>query len=83
VKGERSEQRFLALRAVSFAGAVKAFDSWLLPAQSVRWSARSTQVERTLREHFRLWSRSWCGSGVPQFDFFAACAVVSPNLLLS
>ncbi len=45
---------------------------WLLPARSVRWSARSTQVERALCARFRLWIQNRDGSGLSRFNFFTA-----------
>jgi hypothetical protein len=44
----------------------------VLPARSVRRSARSTQVERALRARFRPWIQNRDGAGSSRFNFFTA-----------
>ena len=53
-------------------GSCEKIENRLLPALSVRRSARSTQVERALRARFRLWIQNRDGSRSSQFNFFTA-----------
>ncbi len=62
-------------------GSCEKIQNRLLPALSVRRSARSTQVKRALRARFHLWIRRRDGSGLAQFNVFTAsgsegCGVV-------
>ena len=77
VKGSLScrvaAQRWMKGRRVpSREGSCEKIENRLLPALSVRRSARSTQVERALRARFHLWIRRRDGSGLAQFNFFTA-----------
>jgi hypothetical protein len=53
-------------------GSCEKIEDRLTPGLSVRRSARSTQVERTLRVRFHLWIRRRDGSGSAQFKRFTA-----------
>ena len=53
-------------------GSCEKIENRLLPALSVRRSARSTQVERALRARFHLTIQRRDGSGLAQFNFFTA-----------
>ena len=70
----QSGARNLALLtlATPFAGSCEKIENRLLPALSVRRSARATLVERSLRARFHLWIRRRDGSGLAQLNFFTA-----------